>query len=218
VRDERWKYLRNYYPQQPYVSWIPFRNAHPIMQELFRLHALGELDGIPAQFLADSRPSEELYDCESDPHETVNLASDPAHRDTLERMRGECDRWLAEVGDMGEIDEAQMVATWYPDGVPEVPPPLFIAVTPPDAGTSAIEVNAEAETGAVVDLGGPALVQLHSGIQGASIEYRTDADPHWRLYSGPIRLSVGADVAIHAHADRIGFEPSSDATVRFRVA
>ena len=29
VRDERFKYLRNYYPQQRYVSWIPFRNAHP---------------------------------------------------------------------------------------------------------------------------------------------------------------------------------------------
>ena len=114
VRDERFKYLRNYYPQQPYVSWIPFRNAHPIMGELMRLHVLGELDAVPSQFLQNSRPVEELYDCQSDPHETASLANDLEHSDTLERLRAECDRWLTEVGDLGEISEAQMVATWYP--------------------------------------------------------------------------------------------------------
>jgi arylsulfatase A-like enzyme len=218
VRDRRWKYLRHYYPQQPYVSWIPFRNAHPIMQELLRLHALGELDGIPAQFLADSRPSEELYDCEADTHETTNLAADPAHQETLERLRCECDRWLAEVGDLGEIPEAQMVTTWYPHGIPAVPPPVLIAITQTDAGSAPVEVDLGSEVAAELELDGPMLVQLHSGTQGASIEYRIDADPHWRLYSGPIRIGIGADVAIHTRADRIGFTPSAETSVRFRVA
>jgi arylsulfatase A-like enzyme len=210
VRDRRWKYLRHYYPQQPYVSWIPFRNAHPIMQELLRLHALGELDGIPARFLADSRPREELYDCEADPHETENLAAEPAHRDTLERLRSECDRWLTEVGDLGAIPEAQMVATWYPHGIPDVAPPLFIPITPTDPGTAPVEGTAE--------LDGPALVQLHTGIQGASIEHRIGDDPDWRIYTGPIRLLAGAEVTIHARADRIGFNPSPEVSVHFRVA
>ena len=212
VRDRRWKYIRNYYPQQPYVSWIPFRNAHPIMQELMRLHTLGELDGIPAQFLADSRPIEELYDCEADPHETQNLAADPAHRETLERLRTECDRWLVEVGDLGEISEAQMVSTWFPDGVPEVPPPLFIAITTTDAGSAPVEPGDTA-----VELHGPALIKLHSGIQGASIEYRLDDDPNWRMYSGPIRLPSGAETTVHAHADRVGFTPSRDVSKTFLV-
>ena len=207
VRDRRWKYLRNYYPQQPYVSWVPFRNAHPIMQELLRLHVLGTLDEIPAQFMANSRPVEELYDCAADPHEINNLGADPAHHSTLERLRAECDRWLDDVGDYGEIDEAQMVATWYPNGVPEVALPLLVAITPTDPGTAPLREDA------VLD--GPVLVQLHSGVQGASIEYRLDDDPHWRIYTGPLSVAHGESRTIHARADRIGFTPSAE--VSFRV-
>lgn len=205
VRDRRWKYLRHYYPNQPYVSWIPFRNAHPIMQELMRLHVEGGLTDTAAQFMANHRPAEELYDCEADPHEIVNLAADPDHQDTLERLRDECDRWLADVGDLGEIAEAQMVANWYPDGVPEVAPPLVIAVTATDPGTSPID--------GAVTVEGSTLLQLHSGTQGASIEYRLDDDPHWRMYSGPIRLEPGTASTVHVRADRIGFEHSPEVSV-----
>ncbi|WP_419926167.1 sulfatase [Candidatus Poriferisocius sp.] len=205
VRDRRWKYIRHYYPHQPYVSWVPFRNAHPIMQELMRLHVEGELSDVAAQFLADQRPVEELYDCRADPHETHNLAGDPDHRETLERLRAECDRWLDDVGDFGEIPEAQMVATWYPEGVPQVPPPLVVAVTAADAGSAPIDGAAEFD--------GPALLQMHSGIQGASIEYRLDSDPHWRIYRGPIRVGPGELHTVHVRADRIGFEPSAEVSV-----
>ncbi len=209
VRDRRWKYMRHYYPHQPYVSWIPFRNAHPIMQELLRLHVLGELGEVPAQFLADSRPVEELYDCEADPHETSNLATDPLHLDTLQRLRTECDRWLDEVGDLGEIPEAQMVNAWYPDGVPEVTPPLFVPITPTDPGGNPVMGS--------VEINGPTLLQLHSGVQGASIEYRHDSDPHWRLYTGPIRLDSATTTTVHARADRIGFRPSPEVSVEFHT-
>lgn len=254
VRDERFKYLRNYYPQQPYVSWIPFRNAHPIMAELMRLHVLGDLDSVPGQFLANTRPVEELYDCVNDPHETQNLSGDPEHDQTLERLRDECDRWLHEVGDLGEISEARMVATWFPDGVPQVPPPLIIPITSDDPGSSAVNGEkyalveailaarrdaADSETDAVeklaastsaaarpddhptgqrnppVEIEGPALLQLHSGTQGASIGYRLNDDPHWLLYCGPIALQPGESLTLHARADRIGFEPSPEISVRF---
>lgn len=209
VRDRRFKYLRNYYPYQPYVGWVPFRNHHPIMQELLRLHALGELDGPAAALLADRRPAEELYDCEADPHEIANLALDPEHAETLRRLRTECDRWMAEVGDYGDVPEAQMVATWYPTGVPSVPPPLFVALTPTEAGTEPVSGK--------VEIDGPALIRLHSAVQGASIEYRIDDDPHWRIYTGPLRLARETTCRVHARADRIGFIPSGETTATFDV-
>ena len=41
VRDRRFKYIRNYRPDLPYLGWIPYRNRHPILQELWRLHLEG---------------------------------------------------------------------------------------------------------------------------------------------------------------------------------
>ncbi len=210
VRDRRYKYLRNHYPQQPYLGWIPFRNRHPILQEMWRLHLEGALEGAAGLLMADSRPAEELYDCEADPHETLNLAHDPRHRATLERMRAECERWIDEVGDLGEIPEAQMVKAWYPDGVPLLPPPLFVPITAKDPGSAPVHGEAE--------LVGPLLVQLHSGVQGATIEYRLAEDPHWRIYTGPLRVQPGSQVTVHARADRIGFEDSPEVSVRFSVS
>ena len=254
VRNKRFKYLRNYYPQQPYVSWIPFRNAHPIMQELMRLHVLGELGAVPSQFLANTRPVEELYDCVADPHETLNLANDPEQRGTLERLRAECDRWLTEAGDLGEISETEMVSAWYPGGVPQVPAPLLIPITPSDPGSTPVHGqknplieaiiglkngDSRSDSGVVaqltasasaaretsefsedqqhlpVEIEGPALIQLHSGIQGASIEYRLDDDPHWLLYCGPIAVQPVQSLTVHARADRIGYEPSPEISVQF---
>ena len=45
VRDKRYKYIKNYYPEKPYLLWIPYRNRHPVMQEMWRLYAAGELEG-----------------------------------------------------------------------------------------------------------------------------------------------------------------------------
>ena len=62
------------------------------------------------------RPVEELYDTENDRYELDNLAEDAGHQDILQRMRGALAQWQSEFGDMGNIPEEQMVATWYPDG------------------------------------------------------------------------------------------------------
>lgn len=39
------------------------------------------------------RPPEELYDLETDPNEVRNLAAEPEHRQTLERMRAQLEDW-----------------------------------------------------------------------------------------------------------------------------
>jgi N-sulfoglucosamine sulfohydrolase len=45
------------------------------------------------------RPPEELYDLAKDPHETRNVANDPAYRRVLERMRAELQTFRAETHD-----------------------------------------------------------------------------------------------------------------------
>ena len=211
VRDRRFKYIRNYRPDLPYLGWIPYRNRHPIVQELWRLHLEGALDEAQSALFRYPRPVEELYDTEADPHEIHNLAADPRWRDELQRMRCALDGWLEEVGDMGRIPESEMVRSWYPDGrQPETAPVVCVPISPESPG---IEPAPEGGTFA-----GPMLVQLHCATQGASIAYTRDTgdSPRWRLYTEPIRLSSG-NHELRARAIRIGYRESREIRARFVV-
>ncbi len=48
----------------------------------------------------------QLFDLVADPHETTNLAGDPAHADTLARLRGELKRWQTDYADTSEQGQA----------------------------------------------------------------------------------------------------------------
>ena len=94
VRDRRFKYIRNYRPDLPYLAWIPYRNRHPIVQEMWRLHLADELDEPQSAMFRYPRPVEELYDTEADPHEIDNLAANPHYQPERDRLRGALDEWL----------------------------------------------------------------------------------------------------------------------------
>ncbi len=51
-------------------------------------------------------PEWELFDCEADPHELVNLAGDPAHAGVFREMVALLDARMAEIGDVPEHDGA----------------------------------------------------------------------------------------------------------------
>ena len=79
--------------------------------------------------MAAERPAEELYDTEADPHEIENLAADPAYREVLERHRAALEQWQRDVGDLGLVSEAMMVAQMWPAGVqPVTDAPKFIVL------------------------------------------------------------------------------------------
>jgi uncharacterized sulfatase len=105
VRDGRYRYIRNYMPHVPYYDHIRTAERGPTMKELRRLHAAGALPAAAAQFMAQRKPPEELYDVEADRHEIRNLAEEPAHRETLHRMRAELLRWQRETGDIMFLPE-----------------------------------------------------------------------------------------------------------------
>ncbi len=109
ARDTRFKYIRNYAPRRTYAQNITYMNQMPTMRELRRLNAEGQLTGAPALFFRESKPVEELFDTEADPHEVVNLAERPEHAVTLKRMRAALERWQEDISDSGLIPEPLLV-------------------------------------------------------------------------------------------------------------
>jgi N-sulfoglucosamine sulfohydrolase len=108
VRDERWLYIRNY---RPHLSWAPpegYSDQSAFRRDLLARAHRGELGAGPSAWLAASRPREELYDTQADPHQVVNLAADPAHAATLARLRGALRAWLEEIRDVAFVPEEQM--------------------------------------------------------------------------------------------------------------
>ena len=210
ARDKRFKYIRHYRPDLPYLLWIPYRNRHPILQEMWRLHMAGELEG-PQELMFEPRPVEELYDTQRDPWEIGNLADDPAYAPELERLREALDDWRDEVGDMGEIPEAEMVRQWYPNG--QQPQTAAVVCVPICAASPGEEPAPEGGT-----FRAPVLVQLHCATQGASIAYTLDEGekPRWQLYTGPLLLPEGKTV-LRTRAIRIGYRESEERVVTLTV-
>jgi N-sulfoglucosamine sulfohydrolase len=109
VRDARFQYIRNYHPELPYAQRISYMEEMPTMQVWRKWNAEGRLDPIQKLFFASTKPTEELYDTEADPHEVVNLADRPQHKAKLEELRSALDRWMLEVGDFGAMPESELV-------------------------------------------------------------------------------------------------------------
>ena len=92
VRNERYKYIRNYYddlPQTP--SADSARSA--TFEAILALEKKGELLPHQRTCLIAPRPKEELYDTETDPHELNNLIADEQHKALLATMRSALENW-----------------------------------------------------------------------------------------------------------------------------
>jgi hypothetical protein len=107
VRTEQYLYIRNYHPQRPHLQPNAYKDGKSIVQTLRSLHAAGKLDALTEKLLfSPTRPAEELYEWTKDRWQVSNLAGDPAHRATLEKLRGRLDQWMADVKDRGPEPEA----------------------------------------------------------------------------------------------------------------
>ncbi|OAI56631.1 sulfatase [Planctomyces sp. SCGC AG-212-M04] len=113
VRDDRYRYIRNFMPERPFLQKNDYKErSYPVWNLLKELHAQGKLT--PAQeFLCQpTMPAEELYDLQADPHEIKNLADskDPAHAAKLKELRGVLEKWIEETNDQGKTLEPKEVA------------------------------------------------------------------------------------------------------------
>jgi len=108
VRDRRYKYIRNFMPHLSYIQPSEFPDRAEIMQELRGIAERGELIGPQKPLWEPTKPVEELYDTQTDPHELNNLADSDAHRSVLTRLRGELRDWMLQTRDTGLLSEAEM--------------------------------------------------------------------------------------------------------------
>ncbi len=139
VRDKRYKYIRDFQPEKPYAQHIEYMDKTPTMQEWRRLAAEGKLEGPQKLFFQDTKPKEELYDTQTDPHEINNLAGDPDYNDLIERMRSALDTWMIEINDLGHMPEPELIERMEPGGIqPRTSAPVISPMGGTYAGSVAV--------------------------------------------------------------------------------
>lgn len=116
IRDERYRYIRNYYPFRPGGQHIQYLWKAANVQAWEQAHEAGELNGVQDQFW-QLRPSEELYDTKTDPHNVQNLVDDPAYAEVLQRMRTDLKTANLEHQDIGFIPEGLLFANYQSDSI-----------------------------------------------------------------------------------------------------
>jgi arylsulfatase A-like enzyme len=108
VRDERYRYIRNYAPHRilgqhgafewqmdAYCAWESQRLA-------------GRLNATQEQFFRE-KPAEEFYDVAADPDQVRNLIDAPEHRKLIDAMRAALDAHMLAVNDNGFIPESSAI-------------------------------------------------------------------------------------------------------------
>ena len=183
VRNKRFKYLKNFYPNKPYYLPLDYRENMPVMQELLRLRDTGQLDENQALWFRQSKAVEELFDTENDPHELNNIANDPAYAEVLATLRVECERWMKDIDDKGRIPEIDLIADFYPNGKAQL------------TNAPKLKIN-------------NGKVSVYCDTPGARIGYRyaSEKNPYngWKHYTEPIEEIQGDTLEIITH--RLGFK------------
>ncbi len=88
ITSERFKYIRNYFPEIPYDAHQAYLEFYrPALHIMRKLYLEGGLVRHQMDFLDSSKPEEELYDLQEDPEELVNLAADAEYSKILLEMK-----------------------------------------------------------------------------------------------------------------------------------
>lgn len=116
VRDERYRYIRNFIETAFLAPNAYKEKQYPVWNLLKELNAQGKLTPPQAFLCQPKMPAEELYDMEKDPFEIANLADSAEHQAVLKRLRNAVERWIEEANDQGRVPEPTSV---IPDAKPK---------------------------------------------------------------------------------------------------
>ncbi len=108
VRDQKYRYIRNYMPYRVYGQHLEYLWRAPSIVSWEQAYLNGECNKTQSIFW-NPKPVEELYDTENDPWEVNNLAENPDYKEILERMRAANKDWVTRIYDTGFIPEADQI-------------------------------------------------------------------------------------------------------------
>ncbi|MEX0321487.1 MAG: sulfatase-like hydrolase/transferase [Puniceicoccaceae bacterium] len=117
VRNDRYRYTRNYMPYLPYhrVAAIFAGNEGAdgvVSKEMKKPNPKPETMSLFAP-----KPFEELYDLENDPNELNNLAADPQFAAIKNELSGELEKWILRIRDAAFLPEGEMMRRGAHDSV-----------------------------------------------------------------------------------------------------
>ncbi|WP_061962732.1 sulfatase family protein [Demequina aurantiaca] len=218
VRDEQFRYVRHLHPDRPHMTHCDYPDKLATWGEMRRLTfeeagQLGEgevpdkLTPLQRSYVSSAKEPEELYNIRNDPHETVNLATDPAHAETLDRLRGALDEWSATYPDLGLMPEDELIEMWRPGGKRQLTAEPVVSVE--DGVLTATCETPGATVGWTTEPPReplPKPTNFMEMMAQAQIKGRA-----WNLLTAPVELEGRGQVYVGAF--RIGFEPSPEVTL-----
>lgn len=186
IRNKRYLYLRNDYPELPKYKDVSYRKQIPMMPTFLELEKEGKLNEIQHSWF-ETKTREELYDCERDPYNLNNLAKSQEYISVLEEMRNILVNHLKDRVDLGLEPEAKMINQMWPNFEQPI--------------TARVELEHDDNK-----------IVLSSSTVGASIAYIISDNPKetfdfnsdWLLYSEPFPAEKGK--YIYTIAQRIGYK------------
>lgn len=198
VRNNQFKYIKNYLPNKPGATHLAYRDQMLLMQELWREFEAGRMNKQQA-FWFNNRPTEELYDIINDPEEVNNLADNSSYMKQLKTMRQALKEWQTHTADLSDRPEIELAKQFWPNGEQPVTtqPSLFID----ESGYLAIKGNT---------LGSSLAFQINYSFKNSNKRKNQQLN-QWQVYSQPIKIEKGMTVS--AKAVRYGYK-ASDITTR----
>jgi arylsulfatase A-like enzyme len=107
TRDQRYVYIRNYMPHRTYGDGNAYMFQTPTTRVWKELFVAGKLTP-PQSYFWETKPSEELYDLQTDHDEIYNLAASPDYQPILQRLRKAQRDWISRIRDVGFLPEGEI--------------------------------------------------------------------------------------------------------------
>lgn len=107
LRDQRYVYVRNYYPHIPHGQYVWYQFQTPTTRVWKEMFDAGKLNKAQSLFWQPKAP-EELYDLETDPDEVINLVNAPEQAERLERFRKAYRDHVFRIRDVGFLPENEI--------------------------------------------------------------------------------------------------------------